>query len=427
MSSPTRRHPDPNMDRAIIRRYTLGMNRNRILLAVLVVGAAVLLFVPLGRGGHGGKPLTPTDTTILTPLIGYVNAHYETPADYVVGTFDTHEIVFLGEYGKIKQNVELVQRLIPMLYNAGVRNLGIEYALSSDQPLIDKLTTAPVYDKSLANKILFDYLVIWGYQGYANLFKAAWRFNRSLPAGAPPFRIVALSVAENWQYIRTKNDANNPNILHEVFARGVPDVHMASIIEKRFLSTGEKALIYVSTKSAFTRYASEQYASSMRRMGFTQTKRAGNIIFGMIGRRSFTILFHQPWPGARSSGKGAAAVYPLGGVIDNLIAKLPADRRDAGFNVRGTVFGKLKLTHSEFAVGHPGMTFGDLCDGYIIQGKLSAYEPVAPIPSFINEQNIPRALSDFPGPKAGNLTPADLNRFIAQNLQNLGRFLSAYK
>ena len=56
----------------------------------------------------------------------------------------SHDIVFLGEFFKIRQNVQLVAALIPRLYAAGVRNLGIEYALSDDQEEIDALRDRPV-------------------------------------------------------------------------------------------------------------------------------------------------------------------------------------------------------------------------------------------------------------------------------------------
>jgi hypothetical protein len=114
-------------------------------------------------------------------------------------------------------------------------------------------------------------------------------------------------------------------------------------------------------------------------------------------------------------------------VIDNLIAQLPANRRDAGFNVRGTPFGTIKLGGSDFAKGNNGLTLGDLCDGYIIQGKLSTYQAVTPIPDFITDANLAQAIRDFPGPKVENLKPANLNGFISGNLENLTRFLGRFQ
>lgn len=414
----------PGLAEAFSRGILLAMNRNRILLVVLIVGAAILLFIPFGRRGRSSANLPGVKADTVAPLVSYVQKHYETPEKYIVGSFANHEIVFLGEYGKIRQNVDLVQQLIPSLYAAGIHQMGIEYALSSDQGSIDKLLTAPSFDAALAKKILFDYLVIWGYQGYENIFKAAWSFNHSLPAGSPPFRIIGLSVAQDWQYIKTKKDAEDPAVLHKVFANGIPDVHMAQVIDKQFIAKGEKALIYLDVRSAFTRYRSSGYAENMKKMGFTQTERAGNLIYDKIGNKSFTILFHQPWP---SSGARVGAVYPVNGAIDHMIAKLPENERTAGFDVRGTVFGKLPLGASDFAKGQKGITLGQLCDGYIIQGPLSGYKPVRPIHDFITTSNVAAAVRLFPGPKVQDLKPENLNRFIAGNLDNLGRYLERFR
>ena len=391
---------------------------------VLIVGAALLLVIPFGRKRQETASLPSADQKTIAPLVSYVEANYQSPADYVAGSFASHDIVFLGEYGKVRQNVQLVADLIPKLYTRGVRELGFEYALSADQPLIDRLTTGPSFDENLAKKILFDYLVIWGYQEYSDVFKAAWSFNRSLPRGAKPFRIVGLSVAQDWQYIRTKQDADKPEILHKVFANGIPDVRMAQTIEKEILANGEKALIYADIRSSFTRYHNKGYAENMLKMGFSETERAGNLIYDKIGDRSFTILLHQPWPSATSS---LGAVYPAGGLIDNVIAKLPSDRREAGFNVRGTPFGRIPLTASDFSKGYSSLTLGDLCDGYVLQGKLSSYQAVTPIADFVTEGNLADAIREFPGPKVENLKPSNLNGFISGNLENLTRFLGRFQ
>ena len=399
------------------------MNRNRILLVVLAVGAAFLIFNPF-RGSKAPINRLPSanlDTVAL--LASYVERHYLTPENYIIKTFDNHQIVFLGEPGRIKQNVDLVRRIIPNLYRHGVRNLGIEYALSRDQQEIDRLTTAPVYDQALANKLLFDYLVVWGFRQYADIFKAAWAFNRTLPKGDPPFRIVGLGVAQDWQFLKTKADAQNPRVLHEVLSNGIPDQHMANIIERKFIATNSKALIFVSTASAFTAYINTAYAETMQKMGFNETERAGNIVHDMIGAKSFTILFHQLWPAKDNSHSD----YPVGGLVDRVIKRLPASERNAGFNIDGTPFAELPITTSAFASGHRHLTFGQLTNGYIIQGPIADYSAVAPIPNFITPANLETALADFPGPKPGKVSAYNLNSYIRNSLTNLGSYLHSFE
>ncbi|HUZ18757.1 MAG TPA: hypothetical protein VMV68_10230 [Spirochaetia bacterium] len=399
----------------------MNRNRNSIIIIVLIIGAAFLFFNPFGGGRQGAAKLPRADQQLVQQLSGYVEQHYQTPADYVLSELGSHTIVFLGEPSKISQNVDFVKSLIPQLYAHGIRNLGIEYALSSDQEKIDRLTTGPSYDPKLANRILFDYLVIWGYQGYADLFQAAWQLNHSLPPGAPPFHIIGLGVKQDWQYLVKKSDSQDPAILRQVFANGVPDQHMAQVIEKSILASGEKALIFTSTRSAFTAYRNSDYAQQMKKMGFSETERAGNIIYDMIGSKSFTILFHQPWPTTDVSSD----VYPVGGAIDRMINALPADERSAGFSIDGTPFAALPVTNKSFSAGNSGLTLAGLCDGYIIQGPLSSYTPVAPIPDFIDAANLATARADFPGPKPGNISADDLNAFIKNSLTSLGRYYSA--
>lgn len=399
------------------------MNRNRILLVILAVGAAFLIFNPFRGSKMQVNRLPRANSETVSSLASYVESHYLTPEAYIIRTFDSHQIVFLGEPGRIKQNVALVQRIIPDLYRHGVRNLGIEYALSSDQKEIDRLITARVYDQALADRILFDYLVIWGYKQYADIFKSAWAFNRTLRPGEPPFRIVGLGVAKNWQYLKTEADAKNPRVLHEVLSNGVPDAHMADIIEKSFIATNSKALIFAGTKSSFTSYANKDFAKTMQAMGFNETESAGNIIHDMIGEKSFTILFHQVWPAADNSH----SEYPVAGLIDRLIRRLPAGERNAGFNIDGTPFADLPITRSAFSIGYAHLTLGRLTNGYIIQGPLSGYSPVDPIPSFITPANLQTALADFPGPKPGRISANDLNRYVTNSLTSLARYLGTFE
>src|SRR5436853_6984792 len=64
----------------------------------------------------------------------YVAAHYQRPEEYVVGKFKDHDIVFAGEAAHLhRQSALFLQRLIPMLYRAGVRNLCYEMSLADDQ------------------------------------------------------------------------------------------------------------------------------------------------------------------------------------------------------------------------------------------------------------------------------------------------------
>ncbi|MBE3133469.1 MAG: hypothetical protein IMZ55_08335, partial [Acidobacteria bacterium] len=132
------------------------MKRNTVLVILVVLAVALFLFNPLkllqNRDAAVRRPST--DPALLDPLLRYAEASYQTPEDYVIHSLADHDIVFLGEFYKIKQNVRLVSALVPRLAAAGVRNLGFEYALSDSQRDIDALLASPSWDETRARGIL---------------------------------------------------------------------------------------------------------------------------------------------------------------------------------------------------------------------------------------------------------------------------------
>src|SRR5687768_14806323 len=70
-------------------------------------------------------------------LVAYLKSHGMPPENYVVSKFRNHDIVFLGEYHRIKHDVELIHALIPRLHKAGVYNLGIEFGCYEHQDKVD--------------------------------------------------------------------------------------------------------------------------------------------------------------------------------------------------------------------------------------------------------------------------------------------------
>ncbi len=400
------------------------MKRNTVLIVVAAVAGLVLFINPLQyfRGNAGKVSRPAADTTIVAPLLSYAEAHWRSPEDYVVSTFASHDLVFLGEFFKIRQNVQLVQSLVPRLYAAGVRNLGIEYALSDDQKDIDALVTGPAWDEEKARAITFDWLVTWGYQEYIDLYKAAWQLNHGLPAGARRFRVVALNVRQYWEFLKNSKDLGDPQVLAKVNAGGVPDAHMAEVIDREFIRKGEKALVYCGTPHIFTRYHSKEYEKNIAEMKLPETRLAGNIIHEKIGARAFCISLHAPWPDKRNG-----LAYPAEGVIDSLIAALPAEKRNAGWDTAGTPLGALPIKTGFYPEGATGMTLADLFDGYIIQGPIAEYTTVTPIKDFVRPEDADRAARDFPGVKTRPPTVAQVNQSIEEDLQTVGKLLASFK
>jgi hypothetical protein len=402
------------------------MDRNRFLMIAIVVIAVVFIFNPFGKR-EPAERLFPAyiKSDALEVLKSDLVSHAAKAEDYVAGLFDRHDIVFVGEFPKIRQQVQFVSGLIPVLYRKGITQLGLEHALVASQADLDALLTAPTFDEARANRIFFDFIVLWGFQEYRDILKSAWQVNRSLPPGSTPFRIVGLSVRRHWEHIKTEQDVDNPEVIRKVLADGAPDRVMADTIQREFVDRGLKALVLVNLQSAVTKYRNNEYAKNAAAKGLAETRRAGNIIYDAIGKRAATVVLHAPWPDKNTLSR---VNFPADGVIDRVVATLPRTSRRLGFDLAGTAVGKQEIKSDVYRAGYASLTLADFADGYVVLGPMSEYETVTPIPDFITAENLEQALANFPGPKdPRKLSAAELNRYIVQDLDNLKRILDQFE
>jgi len=397
----------------------------RVLIAVgIIVVLAFLLADPfqfVGTFLRRKRAAVPPET--LDDLTAYARTRTTPPAEYVIDSFRDADIVFLGEFPQIAEHVKFVSSLIPKLYRAGIHNLGTEYALSRDQKRIDALVTAPTYDREEAERLLFDRLPIWGYQEYADMFRAAWEFNRELPETSAPFRIVGLSAPVSYHYIKEADDVDKPEVVHNVFENGIPDVHMAAVIQKQFVDPGVKAVVYTAVNHAFTAFRDVSYERQMEALGFTQTRRAGNIIYDDIGKRAVTIYLHAPWP--RKEGRNGLT-FPLDGVLGAVIDSLPRSARSFGFDVAGSPFGTIPVRSADYAQGYDSLLFRDLADGYVVLEPIYDLHAATPIANFITVDNLDRAIRGFPEPLPAGVTAERLNSYISRVSTNLNKVLAGF-
>jgi hypothetical protein len=322
-------------------------------------------------------------------LAAYLDTKGQTPEDYVIGKFADHDLVFLGEYHRIRHDPELVGRLIPRLYRAGVRNLGIEFGVVETQAEVDALLAAPSFDEEKARRILFAWFVLWPYREYLDLYRRAWEFNRTLPAGEPRFRIVHLNYKVNWSALRGER---TPEAMAKLYPKGETDPYMASVALREFTGKSEKALIYSGLHHAFTRYRQPRFNFAEQQLyGFTEN-RMGNVVWRAVGDRAFLIVLHAPFL-TKNENESAP---PAAGVIDAVMAA--RGNRPVGFDVKGSPFGRLADPRSYYAVGYPDYTLETLCDGYIFQRALTGYEGVRVDPLFYSESNLADAVANLPNP-----------------------------
>ena len=396
------------------------MSRNRMIFLAASIAVVFLVFNPFSRGGATIKGV---DQKTQLALYARIVEGYEAPETYVASLFDDHDIVLIGEQQNLANQVDFVKSLIPVLDARGVKSLGIEYANAHDQATIDAVLTASEYDAEAVNRILFRYLVLWGFQEYADLFYEAWKVNAAHEAGEKPFRILGLNIERNWSAIQHKEDLDKPEARRAVIAAGLPDQVMAQTLSSEVIAKGEQAAVLCSLQSSFTNFQFKGYVENAKKQGLPSTLRLGNFLYEEIGSRACTVFLHGPWHDERAK---YGIDYPFSGAIDKLIRTLPEDKQRFGLTVEGTPFAGLKVTGS-FSVGYSNLTLGDMAQGYVVLGPLKNYVPVKPIPGFINEGNIAEALANFPGPDPGNIGPDELNQYIASIPDDYLRILDTLK
>ncbi len=344
-------------------------------------------------------------------------------ADYVVESLQGRDLVLIGETGFIKEQLEFLAELIPVLDTAGIRHLGFQYANRDDQELIDRLLTAPDFDESLANRILFEHMVVMGYEEHRDVFRAAWNVNRGKGDGEQPFRIIGISRTPDYRVIRTEEDADDPEVLRQAFARGIPDEVMAESIMQQIVEPGHRGVAYMRLEHAYTGFAQEQYRGRMEDRGFPGQKRAGNILADRLGARVMSIIMHTPLQDSRSRfGFG----YPLGGLLERVKSELPEGHRP-GFTVRESPYAEAPITSDMITEGREGdLPFEQYADGYLLISRIADYRAVTPIPGFITADNLERARTDFPGPDPGEVSVGEMNEFISGMAGSMAQIIERF-
>jgi hypothetical protein len=307
------------------------------------------------------------------------------PYQYVINEFSDHDIIFLGENHRIKHDLIFVQKLIPILYANGIRNMGFEFALMKDTLLIrDVITGKSSFDQNKANQIIFNLSPYWGYKEYIDVFRAAWELNRNIPKEEDKFMIYGIMHDYDFSEMKSRSDEYDEAIMLKV-RKGIadPEQFMADCIIKEFVDKQKKALIYCGIHHAFTGY-----------QGYG--RRVGVIVKNRIGDKTMTISLHYPWK--TKKGSLTKLTYPVNGLLDSFIRRHESETYAFGINVNNTAFGDLMDTASSYSENGP-ISLSSFCDGYIYLNSFSSCENVTIQKDFINGTSFRYAKAQFPNPE----------------------------
>lgn len=311
-------------------------------------------------------------------LINYLKANWVSPEDYVISKFENHDYVFIGEYHRVKHEVELITNLIPLLFENDIYNLGIELGLYDNQKIVDSLINAPVFNRRLADSIFFNFSPTWAYKEYIDIYEVAWQVNQTDTSNnSNKFRVINLGA----KYDPCKEG----EAWHDID----PDKYMADVIFKEIVDKGQKALIYSGFHHAFTKYREPLHDFKKDTTYGLDSGRMGNIIYDSLREKTFNIYLHAGW--ISKKGVNHPVVKPVNGIIEEVMESF-TDKR-VGFDVVNSPFGELTATDTYFAFGHPNFTLDEFCDGCIYQYAYADYEPITMEQDFITENNIDRLKS----------------------------------
>ncbi len=310
----------------------------------------------------------------------YLKEQGQSPEKYLISKFEEYDYVFLGEYHRLKQDVDFVVSLIPDLYQNGIRNIAYEFYQYANQNIVDSLLTAKEWnEKILYHNLSKGFGVMWGYSEYLDLFKKVWEFNQTLKPEQPKFRIVLLG----YEYNPCKSGL-------EMFGGHDPDAFHADVFEKEIISKNEKALVYCGIHHAFTTYNQPSYDFEKAKFYGFVSGRFGNIINRKYPKKTFTIFLHSPW--ASDKGWDEQYVKPVNGAIDSVMTMF--NNLPMGFDVKNTVIGNLKATDTYYAIGYNNFKLENFCDGYIFLQTYKKMEFVSVAPNYYDEYNLSK-VKDF--------------------------------
>jgi hypothetical protein len=331
-----------------------------------------------------------SQTDAIERSIQYLSNNKMSPQEYIVSKFKTKDIILLSEEHRVKENLELVKSLIPVLYKNGVYTIGMEFGASENQKTLDSLILAPEYNEDLARKLMFNYNSGWVFKGYTDLYKAAWVFNKTVPKSAKKFRILNLSYRYNWSSF---SGYRTPEKMKKVFYKGNTEVYRFGIVEKEIMAKGEKLLILTGDIHAFTKYKFPVY--DFLGVDFVRLENGyfGNLLYDKYPQKVYSILLHKPFMNRPDTKP--ELVSPANGAIETIMQKL--NNEPVGFDLINTPLGKLR-DDSYYSLGYENFALENFYDGYVFLKQIKKLSGCEIDTAFLTEKNWEQAKENVTDP-----------------------------
>ena len=314
------------------------------------------LMLPLALTSCVGQQIP--DAEFTARCVEWLKEHGKPPVDYLVSKFDEHTCVLVGEVHEVRQNCAFVAESLPRLFDeAGVLTFATEFLRARNTEAMNRIVTAPEYDEVAVIALMRDGpWPTWGFQGYADIFRAVWKINAEKLDDGPPLRVLGLD--SDWEQHHLWFDDVTPTERIEILL--ARERTMVAAIADGPLAADSKVLVHCG------------YAHSVTCHG----ERLGTVLKRRFGDRVFQVSLHHELrtPAGRSW---------LTRWLEELVA---STGRDAlGFDVAGSPFADLR----DDEVGQWGLVpdagLGDLAMGYVYLAPHDDLGRARWIPGFIDD------------------------------------------
>lgn len=290
------------------------------------------------------------------------------PSNFVLKEFESHDIIFLGETHRKKNDLIFLQQLIPKLYKKGIYLLFYEFASHDDNNKIDSILTAPTYDEGKVKSIIHNNFWEWPYKEYLDIFRVAWRVNNKHKNGKK-FRIIGISYSNSNDVKQAMKDWTEKD--------------WANLIFKDAISKSQKAIVYCGNHHSITKYKQPLIINGEFKKLLTD-ERVGQFVYKMIGEKAMTIWIHFPWGDINYD----PSYPPVIKYLDSLSLAMDSSHKQFAFSTTVSELGNLIDSTSVYSTGYKKIKLKNIVDGYIVLGPVCKEDFVSYVPDFNTKENI---------------------------------------
>ncbi len=301
-------------------------------------------------------------------LAHWLDEHAKPAQQYLIDLFKRHQVIIVGEFHHVKEHKDFVLDLIPRLYHeAGVRTIGWEFSRYTNNGQLEKLVTAPEFDREAALLFARDQLAPdWNSKEHWDFIERIWRLNRSLKPDQEKMRFLGLDMDLDYSRFfiisktKSKDSPEFKEILTEILKR---DKTMAEQVEKEIITKGKKGLVFVGRCHDFTHYKFPPNINFGRDI-------MGNLLYKKFGDRVFQVWLANSW------------LPPFEKVM-----KLRG-HKPIGFDLYHSPFANILSPDGWYDA--PGVPLSKIARGYVYLGPRVKLHKNTPIVGYVTEEMFKR-------------------------------------